>query len=348
MSHLALVEAGIASSIAIGADATLSSLRAGISGVTRHPSLSLEAPDPEWDPREALRAGGVASIAPSLRGSDRLIALALAAFRDLVERAAIRRADLAEMPLLFALPEIDAAVARWELDTLPSRFLARAGIDPTSPIAIETRGATSAFALLASAPETATRARASSVILVAADSFLDADRVRVWDDARRLRSKRTPDGFLPGEAAVALLLSVDPSRAGKAILHAPAIAREPHPIEGERVSSGAGLTTAVRAAIESSPSPLTAVIGDLNGESYRAFEWSLVVTRLAAQLASARLTHPADCLGDIGAAFAPLAIAHVAHLAARGRRNDPATLIFSGASSGERGALVASSRTDLS
>jgi 3-oxoacyl-[acyl-carrier-protein] synthase I len=44
------------------------------------------------------------------------------------------------------------------------------------------------------------------------------------------------------------------------------------------------------------------VLCDLNGESYRAFEWGVVAARLGDRGALERLVHPAVCLGDIGAA----------------------------------------------
>jgi len=56
------------------------------------------------------------------------------------------------------------------------------------------------------------------------------------------------------------------------------------------------------------------VFCDLNGEEYRAHEWMLALCRL---LEVGEITHPADCLGDVGAAFAPVLIGLAALALAR-------------------------------
>ena len=69
--------------------------------------------------------------------------------------------------------------------------------------------------------------------------------------------------------------------------------------------------------------PYHAVYCTLNGESYFAAEWGLVWTRLTNELSSVhRLSHPADSLGDTGAAAAGMLIAQA--LAGFHRRYAPA------------------------
>ena len=118
------------------------------------------------------------------------------------------------------------------------------------------------------------------------DSYLSADCLAVLDEAYRLKSPRNVDGFCPGEAAAAVLLEGPRSRragAAKATVAAVGLGLEPEPLRSEKVSTCAGLAQALRAALPPEGSP-DFLLCDLNGESYRAFEWGIAQARLGARL----------------------------------------------------------------
>jgi 3-oxoacyl-[acyl-carrier-protein] synthase-1 len=83
------------------------------------------------------------------------------------------------------------------------------------------------------------------------------------------------------------------------------------------------------------------VAGDLNGESYRAREWGLSQVMLLEHFRRLKhIWHPADSLGDVGAASGAVLVS----LAARAwdKEYAPAEkcLIFAGSDDGSRGALL--------
>ena len=168
-------------------------------------------------------------------------------------------------------------------------------------------GHTAVFELLSEAQRIMAEGEADAVILLAVDSYFAAERLEVLDEAWRLRSARNVDGFTPGEAAAALFLEPLAARKRKAqaVLGPVAIAEEANLITSDKQSTGGALTTAVRRALagSSTTGPCSWVLCDMNGESYRAYEWGLAMARVPARLGSvAKLSHPAECLGDVGAA----------------------------------------------
>jgi 3-oxoacyl-[acyl-carrier-protein] synthase-1 len=123
-----------------------------------------------------------------------------------------------------------------------------------------------------------------------------------------------PQGILPGEAAAFLVLDgrAQPGRA-LARLEGAAVAAEPTAGTDEP-NRGEGLTAAIRAARSVVPLEyMPLVICDLNGERYRALEWSMALTRCLGDLpwrddmsTSGEFWHPADCTGDQGASSGAL------------------------------------------
>jgi 3-oxoacyl-[acyl-carrier-protein] synthase-1 len=178
-------------------------------------------------------------------------------------------------------------------------------------------------------------------VLLAVDSYHAFPRLKHLDAAYRLRTERCKDGFVPGEAAVAILLEPPGGPRTQCLLGMPGTAREPASQLGELSSTGRGLQQAIEAALGSTRAAW--VLCDLNGESYRSFEWGIVRTRMAEAFASLeRLVHPADCVGDVGSATGALLVACVAQAFARGYAPANDALLFAGADDGARAALVAS------
>ena len=348
---------GISAMTPVGDDAASSfaALRAQVSGIIAHPRFVLQPPEPEWDEPEPLRAGTVPSVDPDLEGPSRLVALAVAALRTLVQAGRITRAELAATPLFLALPEAGPDVEAWDLaHGFAPELLARAGRDERPPAHLEVIGHAGALAALAAADRQIAERRASRCLLLAVDGYLDRRRIADWDVRRgRLRSRRCLDGFLPGEAAVALLLEPSPraaraelgsERAALALVEAPSFGQEPHTVEGDKAPTGKGMTDALRGAVGRRLGGLGASTAylDLNGESYGAFDWSLARTRLSPALDAVAVAHPADCIGDVGAASGALLIGLAAHAFGRAPSAPRPALVVTASTSGVRAATIVS------
>jgi 3-oxoacyl-[acyl-carrier-protein] synthase-1 len=213
------------------------------------------------------------------------------------------------VPLTLALPEPHADVPPLVRDALCLHQLLK--MLAPGPTAARTISRRRAGGLLALADALAAIERGEPYALaVAADTHDDPTLLAALDREDRVRADGVYDGFTPGEAGAAVLLAAPgtAARLGRsplARLDAVATADEP----GHRYSSephrGDGLAAAIRGLFSVLPAAHKArtIYASLNSESLFAKEWGVATIRNRDHLDEhARLEHPADCLGDTGAA----------------------------------------------
>jgi 3-oxoacyl-[acyl-carrier-protein] synthase-1 len=196
------------------------------------------------------------------------------------------------VPLTLALPEPHADVPPLVRDALCLHQLLK--MLAPGPTAARTISRGRAGGLLALADALAAIERGEPYALaVAADTHDDPTLLAALDREDRVRADGVYDGFTPGEAGAAVRLD------------AVATADEP----GHRYSSephrGDGLAAAIRGLFSVLPAAHKArtIYASLNSESLFAKEWGVATIRNRDHLDEhARLEHPADCLGDTGAA----------------------------------------------
>ena len=179
------------------------------------------------------------------------------------------------------------------------------------------------------------------------DSYLDARVLAALDQERRLRNGEVQDGFVPGEAA-AFLLVARPG-AGARIGVAPlanvlgiGIGRETGHIYSSTPYRGEGLAEAFSALFDRIPrhDPVRMLYAGLNGESFWAKELGVAMLRNASRFEEpVAIEHPADSLGDAGAALGPLMIGLAAEALHRGYRPGPC-LVYCGSDREERVAVL--------
>jgi 3-oxoacyl-[acyl-carrier-protein] synthase I len=184
-------------------------------------------------------------------------------------------------------------------------------------------------------------------VVGASDSWLDPETLIELDETRRLKTEEIRDGFIPGEAAAFVVLE----RADTALQrHHPAyarcsevsIAQESNTRDVDSVCTGQALAEClypVTARLRRSSSPLRAVLCDLNGESYRATEWAYAYARVfrdSANPCPRTLLHPADCIGDVGAATGALLLTFGAWMIKRDPDRWNSSLIWCSSDKGAR------------
>ena len=189
------------------------------------------------------------------------------------------------------------------------------------------------------------KAGAPYVLAGGVDSFRDLYVLATLDSEQRLKSQSNLDGFIPGEGAAFLLLESRASGAanGRAIAAVPVIggAREPGHLYSEETYRGEGLAGAFASMLSNGvPGPVQEVYSSMNGESHWAKEWGVAFMRNRAAFREGHgMHHPADCLGDAGAAAGPLMVALAALGIRDGYRRSPA-LVYGSSDRGERAAVL--------
>jgi 3-oxoacyl-[acyl-carrier-protein] synthase-1 len=173
-------------------------------------------------------------------------------------------------------------------------------------------GATAGRAAGLVALEGAARALLAGEVQVAlvggVDSQIRAESMQRMESRGGLRSADNPQGVLAGEAAAFVVLERAESATRRGVrpqawLMTCASSKEPT-AGTDDPNQAAGLSEVLRVArheggIESPP----LVICDLNGDRYRALEWGMALIRSLGDLhGDVQMWHPADCIGDCGAA----------------------------------------------
>lgn len=144
---------------------------------------------------------------------------------------------------------------------------------------------------------------------------IDSGQYDAWlqklDADGRLKTERPEpeDGFVPGDGAAMLLLTLDPSASlcteqYRFRLAPPGIAEEAGHLYSDHPNLGAGLDRAVKEAASHLPSAtkISRLFSSANGESFWAKELGVAVLRSSDIFQDLEHLHPADCYGDIGAA----------------------------------------------
>lgn len=176
-----------------------------------------------------------------------------------------------------------------------------------------------------------------------ADTFYDPRTLSILDKQKRLAGSG-PDSFIPGEGAVfALLASPHAPEAVRqrslARLHVPTTARAPSRSQGLQANTAEALATAVREVLRSGENKVGTVYTSQNGEMQHAQELTVALLRQQHRLQKDySVCRPAEFLGDLGAAFAPLAIG----LASQKNDGKTSSLICASSDGGPRAAVCLS------
>ncbi len=252
------------------------------------------------------------SVMGMTRRHERLLRLASPALQEAA------RGLPSPLPLLLALPE----PPRDRPDPVGKAFLDHLSIQ--SGVALDIHhsqvlrlGRAGGLMALEPAVRLLSQRRFPCVLVGGVDSYLDFHLLSTLEGEERLLTRGALDGFIPGEAAAFLLLA---HRGAGAHLGSRPLARieglglgmEPGHLYSQEPYRGEGLAEAFHALFSALPlgtSEVRCVYSSFNGEGFWAREWGVARLRHTGRFASdERLEHPAECVGDPGAASGPLSL----------------------------------------
>ena len=182
-------------------------------------------------------------------------------------------------------------------------------------------------------------------VIAGVDSYLTAACVAAYEDKGRLLTSRNSNGFIPGEAAAAILVGLISNSNGNE-LRCLGIGHgtEKATMDSEEPLRADGLVEAFRNAFNDAECGFEQVdyrLTDANGEQYWFKEAALGMTRaMRVRKENFFLWHPADCIGETGAATASAALAFAASAAQKRYAPGPAVLCHVGNDAGDRFALI--------
>lgn len=171
-------------------------------------------------------------------------------------------------------------------------------------------GRTSGFYALSYAQRLLSETPIHAVILGAIDSYLDPLLLALMEKDGRVLRERNSVGFIPGEAACFMVVA---KKEWAEQHHIPmlgfvgstGVAEEPGHLYSQTPNLGNGLSGAIRHAL-TGVEQFKFLYSSCNGEPMLAKELGIALTRNHTKSASFKHIHPADCMGDVGAATVPL------------------------------------------
>jgi 3-oxoacyl-[acyl-carrier-protein] synthase-1 len=181
------------------------------------------------------------------------------------------------------------------------------------------------------------------VLVLAVDSLLDWESITAYQAEGRLLTSCDADGFLPGEAAGALLLGRD-GHGGESICAGLGFALETATPGADLPLRGDGLALAFRRALADAGLAMHEIdhrIADVSGEQYYFREADLALSRtLRRQKNVFDLWHPADCVGEVGAAAGAIVLCVADAAFRKGYGPGPRMLAHFSGDDGQRAAIV--------
>ena len=308
MKPIAIIAAGMVTSVGLDAPSSCAAIRCAIDNFSETRFMDKGG---EWI------VGSQVPLEQPWRGLPKLVHMVVPAIRECLAQAGNVRPEM--IPLLLCVAEKERPGRLEGLDDqlfsdvqteLGVRFHARSAVIP--------RGRVAGGLAMLHARELIHEERLPFCIIAGVDSLLVASTLAAYEEKNRLLTSQNSNGFIPGEAGAAVL--VGPQSSIGLFCLGIGTGQEKATIASEEPFRADGMVQAFKAALADGGKTMADVdyrITDSNGEQYWFKEAALAVTRtLRVRKEEFEIWHPADCIGEVGAAIGACAFG-VAQAAAR-------------------------------
>ena len=333
MQPLAILNTGLVTAVGTTVASACAAIRVGISNTQE---TLFVGSDGEW-----IMGHKVTLEQPS-RGMTRLVKMAAMAIRESL--AEVPKDQWASIPLLLCVAERERPGRLEFLDDQLFRKVQRElKVEFAPGSSVIPHGRVSVAMALQHAQQLIYTDEIPLVLIVATDSLLSWPTLSVYVNNDRLLGSDNPNGFIPGEAGAALLIS-KPDATSQLRCVGVGIATEKAHIDSEEPLRANGLTNAIKAALTDASCEMHDLdfrICDVSGEQYYFKEAALALSRtLRRSKEDFDIWHPADCIGEVGAA-AGVAMVIIANVASGKSYSKGANILAHMASDpGQRVAIV--------
>ena len=330
---IAIKSVGLVTSVGLSAPASCAAIRAKISNPTE---TRFMGSDGEW-----IMAHQVPLEKP-WRGLAKLSRMATMAITECLE--GLPREEWGKLPLLLCVAEKERP-GRFEGldDRLFGEIQKELDVRFAPGSAIVAHGRVSVAVALAQARKLIAEGDCPLALIAAADSLLTWPTLSVYERDDRLLTTRNSNGLMPGEGAGALLVG---QPTGKAELQCKGVGfalEKAHVDSGEPLRAD-GLSAAIKNALSDAGCALHDLdyrITDLSGEQYYFKEAALALSRVLLQRkAEFDLWHPAESIGEAGAAAGIAVLAVASAAGSKAYAPGPGILAHLANDTGQRAAVV--------
>lgn len=307
----AIVGMGMVTAVGLDAQQTAASVRAGIARFEEtsihdkrfEPLVMAVLPDDVLPPLNS----DIESTVGLTSKQSRTLRLATSALKE----ATHNLPEIEKMPLYLGvaqtLPDRPEPFQHGFLDQLSLQ--ADVGFNTAESVLFPIGRASGLFAL-SQAMNAVCTGKYTYAIVGGVDTYTDLYLLGTLDMQERISGSRVMDGFIPGEGAAFLVITtLDRARSDRlspmALLTAVAQDHEEGHLYSDQPYMGDGLANALAQLFQNSGinEPIKDVFTSMNGENHWAKEWGVAYIRNQAGFDPEHgFHHPADCIGDTGAA----------------------------------------------
>ena len=335
MSGLAVAGIGMVTSVGLDAPASCAAIRCAVENFqeTRF-----------RDKKGQWLLGAEVPLTHQWRGSGKLLRMAAQSTRECL--SSVEEVNPGATPLIVCLGEAerpggsvtDAQAFISELEQLlGQQFHAQS--------CVIARGHVSAAVAIHHARVLLSNAAVENVLVVAADTLLSAATIKHFEARHRLLTSVNSDGFIPGDAGSAFLLRREKDVVGpRLVCRGIGFAIERAHIDSEEPLRADALASAIRDALTDASWPESVLkfkIVDVAGSQYYFKEASLAFSRIdRTKRTEFDIWHPADCVGEVGAAIGPIMIGVLKTAYEKNYAKGDHVLMHLGNDDGKRAALV--------
>jgi len=323
-TSIAIESTGLVTSVGLSAATSCAAVRAKISNPTQTCFNGQDG--------ERILAHQVV-LDESWQGLRKLAKMASMAAADALQH--LPRAEWSRMPMLLCVAEKERPGRLLNLDEqLLGMIQKELGITFLEHSAVISQGRVSVAVALAQ----------GRALIEQKDSLLNWPTLDHYSINDRLLAGEQSNGFIPGEAAGALLLGGGHGHTEVLACHGIGFGVEHAPLESELPLCADGLSQAIKAALadaDMSMRDLSYRITDLSGEHYYFKEASLALSRVLRDIKSEfDVWHPAESVGEVGSAIGVMLIAVAVKAYAKGYAKGACVLIHMSNDAGQRAALI--------
>jgi 3-oxoacyl-[acyl-carrier-protein] synthase-1 len=333
MNPVHILSVGMVTAVGLDAPSSCAAMRARLDGFRE---TRFYAEDGQW------MIGAPVPIPRNWVGQQRMAHLCAGA---ICEAFAHRPDARGQTPIILCLAEEERANKPVSDGSALLRTIGEiAEIEPHPHSRVISHGRPSGHVALDLARKLFASERVSHVMIAGADSYLTSASISYYIAASRILGPDQPNGFIPGEAAAAVLCSRHGP--GGLRLRGLGLAREPAYIYNpdQLALRGTGMTSAYRAALDETGIAMNRLgyrIADLIGEQYWFKQTELASLKLVRGAHGFQdLWSPGESLGNIGAAVVPVMIGMAYMAVAKGYAGGNPVLIEASGDTGACGAAV--------
>ncbi len=303
MKSISICASGMVTNVGLTAPSSCAAIRCGIDNFQETRFMDNSG---EWI------TGGYVPLDPPRRGREKLVNLVAPAIGECMN--ALTDDNFEKIPLLLCVAEkdrpgriegLDEHLLDEVQDELKTRFHEKS--------AIISQGRVGGVTAIKMAMDLFYQSQLPHCIVAGTDTFLIAGTLAAFEKKNRLLTESNADGFIPGEAGAAVLLCPGNQKSdGHMDIKGVGFGQEDAFIDSGEPLRADGLVQAIRETTKNSGMTIDDLdyrMTDANGEQYGFKEAALAMTRvLRKRKEEFDIWHPAECVGEVGAAIVPIAL----------------------------------------